>query len=146
MVGYLITPASYRDEWLIESLANYCALLLLEKNKGVKALNDVLDDYRNRLLTKTENGRTLESYGPITWGRRLQSSLAPNAWQVVAYQKGTWVIHMLRRQLGDENFYSLLREAATRYRFSPISTDQFRELAQAYTLAPIQGPDAEEFF
>lgn len=131
--GNLITPASYRDEWLIESLANYCALLLLEKKKGAKAFNDVLDDYRNRLLSKTEGGRTLESSGPITWGRRLQSSLAPNAWQVVAYQKGTWVMHMLRRQLGDENFYSLLREVATRYRLSPISTAQFRELAQTYT-------------
>jgi hypothetical protein len=137
--GNLITPASYRDEWLIESLANYCALLLLERKKGAKAFNDVLDDYRNRLLSKTENGRTLESSGPITWGRRLQSSLAPNAWQVVAYQKGTWVIHMLRRQLGDENFYSLLREVATRYRLSPISTAQFRELAQAYT--PPQSKD-----
>jgi len=131
--GNLVIPASYRDEWLIESLSNYCALLLLEKNKGVKALNDVLDDYRNRLLSKTENGHTLESIGPITWGRRLQSSLAPDAWQVVAYQKGTWIIHMLRRQLGDENFYSLLRDVLNRYRLSPISTSQFRELAQAYT-------------
>ena len=137
--GNLVTSASYRDEWLIESLANYCALLLLEKKKGVKALNEVLDDYRIRLLGKLESGRTLESVGPITWGRRLESSLAPNAWQLVAYQKGTWIMHMLRRQLGDENFYKLLREMATRYRFSAISTGQFRELAQNY--AP---PDSKD--
>ena len=130
--GNLVTPASYRDEWLVESLANYCALLLLEKKKGVKALNELLDEYRDRLLTKAEDGRTLESAGPITWGRRLESSLAPNAWQVVAYQKGTWIIHMLRRQLGDQNFYHLLRDIAAKYRFQPISTEEFRELAQNY--------------
>ena len=144
--GSLVIPASYRDEWLIESLANYCALLLLEKNKGAKALNDVLDDYRDRLLSKADNGHTLESSGPITWGRRLQSSLAPDAWQVVAYQKGTWVIHMLRRQLGDENFYRLLRELATRYRFSAISTAEFRDLAQAYTPAASKDRTLRNFF
>ncbi|HTS47513.1 MAG TPA: M1 family aminopeptidase [Bryobacteraceae bacterium] len=144
--GNLVIPASYRDEWLIEALANYCALLLLEKNKGVKALNDVLDDYRDRLLSKTENGHTLESSGPITWGRRLQSSLAPDAWQVVAYQKGTWIMHMLRRQLGDENFYSLLRDVANRYRLSPISTGQFRELAQAYTAPGSKDRTLRNFF
>jgi len=144
--GNLVTSASYRDEWLVESLANYCALLLLEKKKGPKAMNELLDDYRNHLLVKTETGRTLESVGPIAWGRRLESSLAPNAWEVVAYQKGTWVMHMLRRQLGDAKFYSLLREVANRYRYSPITTDQFRELAQAYTEPKSKDRSLKSFF
>ena len=144
--GNLITPADYRDEWLIESLANYSALLLLERTKGVKPLNELLDSYRSHLEEKTETGRTLESIGPISWGRRLESSLAPNAWEVVAYQKGTWVIHMLRRRMGDENFYKFLREVANRYRLSPISTDQFRELAQAYMPARSKDPDLKSFF
>ena len=144
--GNLVTPASYRDEWLVESMANYCALLLLEKKKGVKALNEVLDDYRVNLLAKDESGHTLESAGPITWGRRLESSLSPNAWQVVAYQKGTWIMHMLRRQLGDRNFYSLLHDVAQRYRLSPISTAQFRELAQAYSPAGFKDRTLGGFF
>jgi Peptidase family M1 domain len=144
--GNLVTPANYRDEWLIESLANYSALLLLERRKGAKALNELLDDYRNHLLQKTETGRTLESVGPISWGRRLQSSLAPNAWEVVAYQKGTWVIHMLRRQIGDANFYKLLREVATKYRLRPISTDEFRELAQAYMPPHSKDASLKNFF
>ncbi len=130
--GNMVYSSSYQDEWLIESLANYSALLLLEKKKGTKALDAVLDAYRNNLLSKTDTGRTLESLGPITWGRRLESSLAPNAWEVVTYQKGTWIIHMLRRRLGDEKFLTLLREVSQRYRFHPISTDGFRELAEAY--------------
>ncbi len=128
--GNLVVPASYHDDWLIESLANYSALLLLERKKGVKAMDDVLDDYRTHLLSKTDAGRTLESAGPIIWGYRLESSLAPDAWRSVTYEKGTWIIHMLRRRLGDEKFLALLREVASHHH--SISTDQFRELASQY--------------
>lgn len=134
--GNLVVPASYHDDWLIESLANYSALLMLERKKGVKALDSVLDLYRTHLLSKNERGRTLESSGPIVWGYRLTSSLAPNAWQAVTYEKGTWIIHMLRRRLGDEKFLALLREIASRHR--SISTEEFRSLASSY--AP-QSPD-----
>ncbi len=127
--GNLVVPASYHDDWLIESLANYSALLTLERKKGVKALDSVLDLYRTHLLSRNERGRTLESSGPIIWGYRLTSSLAPSAWQAVTYEKGTWIIHMLRRRLGDENFLALLREVASR---RSISTEEFRSLASAY--------------
>jgi hypothetical protein len=144
--GNMVVPAGYQEEWLIESLANYSALLLLERKKGPKALDAVLDDYRNHLLSKTENGRTLESAGPVTWGHRLESSLAPNAWEVLTYEKGTWIIHMLRRQLGDEKFLSLLREVCTRYRSKPIGNEQFRELAQGYTAAKSPDRNLKSFF
>ncbi len=134
--GNLVVPASYHDDWLIESLANYSALLLLERRKGVKAVDAVLDDYRDHLLTKTESGRTLESSGPIVWGYRLESSLAPDAWRIVTYEKGTWIIHMLRRRLGDEKFLALLRDISSHHH--SISTEEFRELANHY--AP-QSPD-----
>jgi len=137
--GNMVIPASYQDEWLMESLANYSALLLLEKKKGIKAVDAVLDDYKKHLLAKLESGNTLESAGPITWGYRLQSSVAPNAWRTVTYEKGTWIIHMLRRRLGDQKFKSLLHEVCDRYRFSTISTEQFRELAREY--APPKSPD-----
>jgi hypothetical protein len=141
--GNLVVPASYHDDWLIESLANYSALLLLERKKGVKALDDVLEDYRTHLLTKTDSGRTLEAAGPIVWGYRLESSLAPDAWRAVTYEKGTWIIHMLRRRLGDEKFLALLREISSHHH--SISTEEFRELASHY--APKSpDPDLKIFF
>ena len=118
-------------------------LLLLERRKGVKALDEVLDDYRAHLLTKTESGRTLESAGPIIWGYRLESSLAPDAWRTVTYEKGTWIIHMLRRRLGDEKFLALLREVSSHHH--SISTEEFRDLARQY--APRSpDPDLKIFF
>jgi Peptidase family M1 domain len=137
--GNLVVPASYHDDWLIESLANYSALLLLERKKGVKALDAVLDEYRTHLLVKTgADGRTLESAGPIVWGYRLESSIAPDAWRLVTYEKGTWIIHMLRRRLGDERFLALLREVCNHHH--SISTDEFHDLARQY--AP-KSPDSD---
>jgi Peptidase family M1 domain len=141
--GNMVVPVSYHDDWLIESLANYSALLLLERRKGSKALDAVLDDYRNHLLSKTASGPSLESAGPIVWGFRLESSLAPDAWRTVTYEKGTWIIHMLRRRLGDEKFLSLLRDVCSHYH--SISTDQFRELARKYAPAS-PDPDLKIFF
>jgi Peptidase family M1 domain len=141
--GNLVVPVSYHDDWLIESLANYSALLLLERKQGTKALDSVLDDYRNHLLTKTASGRSLESSGPIVWGYRLESSLAPDAWRTVTYEKGTWIIHMLRRRLGDEKFLSLLRDISSHHH--SISTEQFRELASQYA-PPSPDPGLQIFF
>ncbi len=139
--GNLVVSSSYTDDWLMESLANYSALMMLEKKKGPKAVEAVLETYKNHLLAKSEDGNTLESTGPITWGYRLQSSIAPDAWRPVTYEKGTWIIHMIRRRLGDQQFMALLREVSNRYRFSSISTEQFRELAAGFT--PPKSPDRE---
>ena len=144
--GNLVVPASYHDGWLIEALANYSALLLLEKKKGSKAMDDVLDQYKTHLTTKDDAGRSLESAGPLTWGYRLDSSLAPGAWQTVTYEKGTWIIHMLRRRMGDESFLSFLHEICKRYRFSSISTEQFRELAQQFMPARSADRTLKAFF
>ena len=144
--GNMVVPAGYQDEWLIESLANYSALLLMEKNKGPEAVDTLLADYKNDLLAKLDSGRTLESAGPITWGFRLQSSIAPHAWRTVTYEKGTWIMHMLRRRLGDEKFLAFLRELCTRYRFATVSTEQFRQLAAQYTPLGSPDPSLKAFF
>jgi len=137
--GNMVVPAGYQDEWLIESLANYSALLMIEKKRGRAVMDAVLMNYKKDLLAKLQNGHTLESTGPISWGFRLQSSIAPHAWRTVTYEKGTWIIHMLRCRLGDEKFLAFLRELCHRYRFSAISAELVRELAAQYT--PADSPD-----
>jgi hypothetical protein len=130
--GNLVIPASYQDEWLMESLANYSALLLLEKKKGPKALDTVLADYKKHLLAENSDGKTFESMGPISWGYRLQTSASTEAWRRITYEKGAWIIHMLRRQMGEAQFAALLREACKRYQFHTLSTEQFLSLAEQF--------------
>jgi len=144
--GNLVTSASYRDDWLMEALANYSALFLLERKKGPKALTDILDAYREHLLSKDDDGRTLESAGPVRWGLRLRSSQTPSAWRAVLYEKGSWIIHMLRRRLGDERFLKMLGEVTRRHGYQTLDTEQFRELAAAALPPGSPDPKLESFF
>ncbi len=144
--GNLVATGGYEDDWLMEALADYTSLMYLEKKKGPRAFDAVLDSYRSHLLTKDESGTTVESAGPITWGVRLISSRAPEAWRTITYEKGSWIIHMLRHRLGDERFRACLRDAANQYRYRLMSTEQFREIARKYMPPKSPDPDLKQFF
>src|ERR1700730_17466584 len=63
-----------------------------------------LDRYRIALTTKIPGASlTPDAGGPLSFGWRLLSSKAPNAYETVTYGKGTWVIHMLREMLAEPN-------------------------------------------
>jgi hypothetical protein len=143
--GNVVIISSYQDEWLTEALANYSALLWLEKKSGAKAVDTVLDEFRNRLLTKGEAGNTLESSGPIVWGIRLESSDIPDAWRAITYEKGAWIMHMLRRRLGDDRFLKMLAELRRRYEFRAVTTEEFRALAAQF-LPPRSPSDTMDAF
>jgi peptidase M1-like protein len=146
-----VIPASYQDEWLSEGLANYSALMYLEKKRGVKAMEDVLEDYRDALLKhdsqikNDSSGGTLESAGPITWSFRLESAADPGAWHDIVYYKGAWILHMLRRRLGDDRFLKMLAELHRRYVSRAVSTEQFLALVQEFTPPRAPAPGAKKF-
>ncbi len=144
--GNVVAPASDQDNWLMEALANYSALLYLEQRSGPKALDSVLAVFKQRLLAPAAEGRTVESMGPITWGARLQSSQAPDAWRTITYEKGSWIMHMLRRRLGDERFLAMLGELAKRYRHATLTSEQFRALAAEFLPKNSVDPALETFF
>ncbi len=112
--GDAVDWVSYRDEWIIEALANYSALVMLEKQHPGD-MRTALNYYRGELLRETQNGVIAEA-GPVTLGHRLTSSRFPDAFERVLYGRGTWLIHMLRTMLreasGDNNdalFFSALK-------------------------------------
>jgi len=145
--GNLVTTSAYQDDWLMEAFANYSALLVLEKRKGRKALDAVLEDYRLNLLKHpADPARTVESAGPLTWGSRLNSSQAGGAWRAIIYEKGAWVLHMLRERMGDERFLRMMGEVAKRRRFDSLSTEDFRLIASEFLPPQSEDPKLETFF
>ena len=112
--GDAVDWVSYRDEWIVEALANYSALVMLEKQHPGD-MRIALNYYRGELLRETKNGIIADA-GPVTLGRRLTSSKFPDAYERVLYGRGTWLIHMLRTMLheaaggqGDALFFSALK-------------------------------------
>jgi hypothetical protein len=144
--GNVVTAASYRHEWLMEALANYSALMFLESRNGPKFLDTMLDQYRKDLLKKGFDGETTESEGPIVQGRRLENSNNPNAFNAVVYGKGTWIIHMLRRRMGDAQFGKMLMELRRRYEWKTLDTEQFRLLCAEFLPKGSPDPQLGNFF
>jgi hypothetical protein len=113
--GDAVDWVSYRDEWIVEALANYSALVMLDKQHPGD-MRTALTYYRGELLRETRNGIIAEA-GPVTLGHRLTSSKFPDAYERVLYGRGTWLIHMLRTMLreasggeSDALFFSALKD------------------------------------
>lgn len=145
--GNLVTSASYRDEWLQEALANYTALMLVERKRGARALESILEEYRADLLREIGDPRQpVEATGPITWGARLRGAEGVDPWRVITYCKGSWILHMLRRRLGDGPFLTMLGELRRKYEYNTITTEEFRALASRYTAKDDPDRTLEGFF
>jgi Peptidase family M1 domain len=138
--GDLVPWKSYRDQWISEGLASYCALLELEA-RDPEASRLVLDNYRDDLLQNKNDRRLLEA-GAVTLGQRLNSSRFPYGYELIAYGRGAWLFHMLRQMLRDdailaskgaangnpdELFMSILRSVQDRYAGKSLSTRQLLE-------------------
>ncbi len=143
--GNLVTFETYRDEWLGEALANYSALLYLEKKRGLKTLDGQLDAYKRRILSDGEDGKPLESAGPVVFGMRLRHS-NPQAWQAVIYEKSAWVLHMLRGRMGDAAFLKMLGQLTADYAGKAMTTDDLRRAAAAGLPKDSPDRDLENFF
>jgi Peptidase family M1 domain len=144
--GNVVTSAGYHDEWLMEALADYSALLYLENKEGSQPVGLALDTYKVNLLEKTTGDKTVESTGPIVLGMRLENSQTPQAYHAITYGKGSWIMHMLRRRMGDERFLAMLAEMRKEYQRKPLSTDDFRLLAMRFLPPQTPDPDLENFF
>lgn len=140
--GDLLIWNSYREQWLVEALSNYSVLLMFEKEEP-KTFRFTLEQYRQQLMQNKE-GHMLGDAGPVTLGGRLISSRFPQAYDTIAYGRGTWLLHMLRHMLldadaagawrgrgtsADDRFFSILRKVRERFEGREITT---RDLQQAF--------------
>lgn len=69
-----------------------------------------------------------------------------NAWNIfhiIVYDKGAWVLHMLRGVVGDEDFFQILRDyySDPRYAHGAAETEDFQEICET-----VSGMDLDYFF
>jgi len=139
--GNLTGAASYRDVWIEEAMANYLALWYADSKKpGQHRLTNWLEHYRAELTNKIPGtDHSIEDVGPLVLGSRLGSLKVPDAYGILIYGKGTWVIHMLREMLRDPNgkdpdarFRDLLRTVLAEHSFRPLSTADFQHAVEQH--------------
>jgi len=136
--GDQVSWASYHEQWVMEALANYCSLLLLEPTSP-EDVQVMLDTYRSLLAAKSKDGLPTVEAGPVTLGFRLSSSKFPAGYEIITYGRGTWLIHMLRTMLRDASrsaedpegddklFLSALRNLVARHRGQELTNAQLEK-------------------
>lgn len=125
--GNRVGWTGYRDQWLSEALASYSALVYglgTTESRAAFLVRNALD-WRSDLTATTSEGRTVASLGPVTLGARLSSSKSSSAYQAIVYEKGTVVLRMLARLLGEDGFTKMLGELAKAVANSTIDTATF---------------------
>ncbi len=122
--GDAITEHDWNDIWLSEGFATYFTLLYTEHAEGRDAFVDGLRRSRATVLTleqKLPNAPVVHV--------NLDDAVREPTNQLV-YQKGAWVLHMLRDQVGTETFWRGIRDYYRRYLNGTVTTDDFRRVME----------------
>ncbi len=99
--GDNLTPARWEDIWLNEGFARYCEALWLEHSRGAEA-------YR-AFMRETGPLRHPDLFA----GEGVLADPDPILPNLLVYDKGAYVLHMLRGVVGDAAFFAFLRDYAT---------------------------------
>jgi hypothetical protein len=126
--GDQVMAASPSDVWLTDGLARYSEALYVEQTASRDGMNKALNDFAIGALMYDDSA-------PIAEATRL-TPFSPNYTSVVV-NKGAIVFHMLREQMGDAAFFSLLRDFYKQFSGKAASLTDFEKLAQDHlTQAP----------
>lgn len=132
--GDSITEKDWDDVWLSEGFATYFTLLCLEHISGRDAFLAGLEKSRN---TITEYEKKVPGL-PIIHDNLDDMKRVLNP---LVYQKGGWVLHMLRTRMGLAKFREAIRDYYQNYRDRSASTAEFRAVIERHA-----GEDLGWFF
>jgi aminopeptidase N len=119
--GDAVGLASWKDIWLNEGFATYSEALYAEHTGGPGALRasmlSKLDDFKGTVY----NPEDLFSH--------------------TVYDKGAWVLHLLRHETGDSVFFRILRNYYQSFKYKSASTKDFENICEK-----VSGKDLSGFF
>jgi hypothetical protein len=131
--GQAVSCATYRDQWLSEGLAQFAAASYIRNKYGEKDFSAVLKKFSQWTEKKSDKG-------PISLGSRL-SFYDFDAYQAIVYDKAALALFMLQDILGDDVFFSGLKEFYGANRYSAARTASFIS-----AMEKVSGRDLKAFF
>jgi len=117
--GDCVSIATWADFWLSEGFASYGDALWQEGGYGVWEFQDRMGDFRDSYFSE-DAGNRFPVYDPAV---PLSSTV---------YDKGAWIVHMLRRVFDDdEAFFTMLQDYRAASEHGNVTTAQFQAAAEA---------------
>jgi aminopeptidase N len=131
--GNMATEKTFAHLWLSEGFATYMTILYMENKYGIDTAKKMLREDRDQVISfaRTSNRPVVDS-AETDYMALLNAN---------SYQKGGWILHMLRRELGDSVFWSSIRNYYAKYAGGIAGTDDLRAVFEKTS-----GKDLKQFF
>ena len=118
--GCMVSPATLNDGWITNGMSRYGELMYVEKVSGQSALQAAAIDI--------SAGALAYDTIPLTSAGRLDP-FSPQ-FQSMTLEKGAMVFHMLRWEIGDDNFGKTLKAIVSQYGTKSIRTRDVEKVAE----------------
>jgi aminopeptidase N len=123
--GQAVGWRNYHEQWLSEGFAQYFAALYAQRFRGDDAFASVLRQLRKWGIDESPAG-------PIYLGYRLGHIQGePRVRSALLYNKSAAVLHMLRRLMGDQEFFRGVKRFYRASRFRKAGTEDLRLAMEA---------------
>ena len=120
--GDSVTESDWHHLWLSEGFATYFGALFYERADGRDRFVRMMLDNKERYLKDAESV-----------ARPIHDPSVKDLFKLLNrnnYQKGAWVLHMLRRVVGDEKFFEGVRDYYRTYRDGNALTEDFQRVME----------------
>jgi len=128
--GDAVTARDWHHLWLSEGFASYLGPMYFELAGEPAVFHEAMERHRRVYMASAVVNRPIID----TAERQLVDLLNANN-----YPKGAWVLHMLRREMGDSAFVDGLRSYYAAYRDSTALSADFAGVMERYAPAPLDG-------
>lgn len=132
--GNAVTESTWDDVWLSEGFATFFTLLFIENEYGK-------DEFAKGIQKAKKTVFDLASKMPEHSVVSPRSAEKEQVTSGLTYQKGAWVLHMLRNLIGEENFRKGIRTYYSKYFNSIATTEDFR-----HEMEKASGIELNKFF
>jgi aminopeptidase N len=130
--GDMVSEKSFAHLWLSEGFASYLTNIYIEQKYGRDSMNKKMARDKATVIrfAATNDHPIVDSTSD------LMSLLNPNS-----YQKGNWVLHMLRNEVGDTVFRKIIQSYYQHYKGSNADSRDFEAVAES-----VSGKELTWFF
>jgi len=132
--GNSASEEDWHHIWLSEGFATYFAELYMEHKYGRGKFLEGMKKAKGRVTNYASRFPNARIVDPSI--KDLNRLLNPNS-----YEKGAWVLHMLRHIVGDEDFQRGIRQYYERYKESNALTEDFQQVMEV-----VSDKDLKAFF
>ncbi|GIV37255.1 MAG: peptidase [Cyclobacteriaceae bacterium] len=131
--GNSASEGDWHHVWLSEGFATYFTHVYMEHTYGLERRKELMKRDRNRVID-----HCAKMPAPVidTHITHFPDLLSPHV-----YERASWVLHMLRRQVGDSAFFAGIRLYYKTFSFGNARTEDFRKIMETTS-----GQNLETFF